>query len=273
MSRPAGTGTRIASTAPAEAAQDVGQPTEPVQGGRMNTVEAPRTTDRVLVVDDDPGIRRLLISALGFAGFDVDVAGDLTEALGQVERQPPDVIVLDVMLPGADGFEILQLLRGRAVAVPVLFLTARDAVEDRVGGLRLGGDDYVTKPFSVVEVGARLQALLRRARSGAPAAEEPQLRCADLEINDVRHEVRRAGKPVELSPTEYRLLHYLLSHQGQVLSRAQILEAVWQYDFGGDTVVVERFVSNLRRKIDHGRPPLLQTVRGVGYTLREQAAK
>ncbi|MFF0591380.1 response regulator transcription factor [Streptomyces sp. NPDC003781] len=239
----------------------------------MNAVETHRTTDRVLVVDDDPGIRSLLISALGFAGFEVEVAGDLTEALGKVDRQPPDVIVLDVMLPGADGFEILQLLRARAVAVPVLFLTARDAVEDRVRGLSLGGDDYVTKPFSVVEVGARLQALLRRARGGAPVPEEDSLRCADLEINDARHEVRRAGELVELSPTEYRLLHHLLSHQGQVLSRAQILEAVWQYDFGGDTVVVERFVSNLRRKIDDGRPPLLHTVRGVGYTLREQAAK
>ncbi|MFD5271584.1 response regulator transcription factor [Streptomyces sp. NPDC058335] len=135
----------------------------------MNTVDTPGTTDRVLVIDDDPGIRRLLISALGFAGFEVDVAGELTEALEQIDRQPPDVIVLDVMLPSADGFEILQLLRSRAVDVPVLFLTARDAVEDRVRGLRLGGDDYVTKPFSVVEVGARLQALLRRARSGSSA--------------------------------------------------------------------------------------------------------
>ncbi|MDQ0772215.1 two-component system OmpR family response regulator [Streptomyces aurantiacus] len=237
----------------------------------MNAIDAPGTTDRVLVIDDDPGIRRLLISALGFAGFEVDVAGDLTEALEQVARRPPDVIVLDVMLPGADGFEILQLLRDRAIDVPVLFLTARDAIEDRVRGLRLGGDDYVTKPFSVVEVGARLQALLRRARSGAPAAEETPLRCADLVMDDPRHEVRRAGRLLELSPTEYRLLHYLLSHQGQVLSRAQILEAVWSYDFGGDTVVVERFVSNLRRKVDQGDIPLLHTIRGIGYTLREQA--
>ncbi|WP_053846509.1 response regulator transcription factor [Streptomyces sp. NRRL B-24085] len=237
----------------------------------MNADNTPATADRVLVVDDDPGIRRLLISALEFAGFDVETAGDLSEALDQVARRPPDVIVLDVMLPGADGFEILQLLRSRAIDVPVLFLTARDAVEDRVRGLRLGGDDYVTKPFSVVEVGARLQALLRRARGGAPAAaEETRLSCDDLTLDDLRHEVRRGGQLVELSPTEYRLLHYLLSHQGQVLSRAQILEAVWQYDFGGDSVVVERFVSNLRRKIDQGRTPLLRTVRGVGYTLREQ---
>jgi two-component system OmpR family response regulator len=236
----------------------------------MNAVNPPGNTDRVLVIDDDPGIRRLLISALQFAGFEVETAGDLSEALDQVARRPPDVIVLDVMLPGADGFEILQLLRARAIDVPVLFLTARDAVEDRVRGLRLGGDDYVTKPFSVVEVGARLQALLRRARGGTPAAEETRLCCGDLTLDDLRHEVRRGGRIVELSPTEYRLLHYLLSHQGQVLSRAQILEAVWQYDFGGDSVVVERFISNLRRKIDHGRTPLLHTVRGVGYTLREQ---
>jgi two-component system OmpR family response regulator len=237
----------------------------------MNTTDTAGTADRVLVVDDDPGIRRLLISALQFAGFDVTVAGDLSEALEQVARRAPDVIVLDVMLPGADGFEILQLLRARAVNVPVLFLTARDAVEDRVRGLRLGGDDYVTKPFSVVEVGARLQALLRRARGGAPGTDETRLSCADLTLDDPRHEVRRGGQLVELSPTEYRLLHYRLSHQGQVLSRAQILEAVWQYDFGGNTVVVERFISNLRRKIDQGRAPLLHTVRGVGYSLREQA--
>ncbi|WP_021592079.1 response regulator transcription factor [Actinomadura welshii] len=237
----------------------------------MNAVEAQAAADRVLVIDDDPGIRRLLISALGFAGFEVDAAGDLSEALDQVARRAPDVIVLDVMLPGADGFEVLQLLRSRAVDVPVLFLTARDAVEDRVRGLRLGGDDYVTKPFSVVEVGARLAALLRRARGGVLAAEDAPLRCADLEIDDPRHEVRRAGRLLELSPTEYRLLHYLMDRQGQVLSRSQILEAVWQYDFGRDSVVVERFISNLRRKIDHGRTPLLHTVRGVGYTLREQA--
>ncbi|MEU9153202.1 response regulator transcription factor [Streptomyces sp. NPDC048417] len=230
-------------------------------------------TDRVLVVDDDPGIRRLLISALGFAGFAVDAAGDLTDALAQIARRPPDVIVLDVMLPGADGFEILQLLRERGVAVPVLFLTARDAVEDRVRGLRLGGDDYVTKPFSVVEVGVRLQALLRRARGGLPVDQESKLRCADLEIDDLRHEVCRDGELIDLSPTEYRLLHHLMAHQGQVLSRSQILEAVWQYDFGGNSVVVERFVSNLRRKIDRGRAPLLHTVRGVGYTLRQPAVR
>ena len=223
--------------------------------------------DRVLVVDDDPGIRGLLISALGFAGFTVDVAADVPAALDAITRTPPDVIVLDVMLPGSDGFDLLQLLRSRSVTTPVLFLTAREAVEDRVRGLHLGGDDYVTKPFSVVEVGARLHALLRRSRGGT-AAPDDVLRCADLELDEVRHQVHRAGAEIDLSPTEFRLLHHLLLHQGQVLSRSQILEAVWQYDFGGDSVVVERFVSNLRRKVDAGHDPLIQTVRGIGYSLR-----
>lgn len=225
--------------------------------------------DRVLIVDDDPGIRRVLASALGFANFEVELAGDLVEALERVSSRSPDVIVLDVGLPGGDGFEVLQLLRSRAVMVPVLFLTARDAVEDRVRGLQLGGDDYVTKPFSVVELGARLQALIRRSRGMGTGGEDGVLRCADLVVDEPRHEVRRAGVVVEVSPTEFRLLHFLLAHQGQVLSRNQILEAVWQYDFGGDSVVVERFVSNLRRKIDQGQEPLLHTVRGVGYALRE----
>jgi two-component system, OmpR family, response regulator len=252
--------------------QEFGEDALAQVGAQMDRPGPESERDRVLVVDDDPGIRRVLISALGFAGFEVAVAGDLVEALEQVTRGAPDVIVLDVGLPGGDGFEILQLLRSRAVAVPVLFLTARDAVEDRVRGLQLGGDDYVTKPFSVVEVGARLQALLRRARGNA-TADDSTTRCADLELNDGRHEVRRGGELIDLSPTEYRLLRFLLAHQGQVLSRSQILEAVWQYDFGGDSVVVERFVSNLRRKIDQGREPLLHTVRGVGYSLRTQGRR
>ena len=230
-------------------------------------------SDRVLVVDDDPGIRRLLVSALGFAGFDVAVAGDLSEALVQVGRWAPDVIVLDVMLPGGDGFEMVQLLRSRGVPAPVLFLTARDAVEDRVRGLQLGGDDYVIKPFSVVEVGARLQALLRRARGATPVPDSSTLTYADLVTDDLRHEVRRDGDVIDLSPTEYRLLRFLLEHREQVLSRAQILEAVWQYDFGGNSVVVERFISNLRRKLDQGRPPLVHTIRGVGYSLRAQSPR
>ncbi|WP_432493499.1 response regulator transcription factor [Kineococcus gypseus] len=228
--------------------------------------------ERVLVVDDDPGIRALLTSALGFAGFEVAVAADVVQALQELEEQPPDVIVLDVMLPGSDGFDLLQLLRSRSVRTPVLFLTAREAVEDRVRGLQLGGDDYVTKPFSVVEVGARLHALLRRSRDSA-SAPAGLLRCADLELDDARHEVRRAGRDVELSPTEFRLLRFLLTHQGQVLSKSQILQAVWEYDFGGGSVVVERFVSNLRRKVDHDHPPLIHTVRGIGYSLRSEPAR
>jgi two-component system OmpR family response regulator len=224
--------------------------------------------DRVLVIDDDPGIRGLMISALGFVGFEVDVAADLPEALEHITRNLPDVIVLDVMLPGSDGFDIIQLLRGQSITVPVLFLTAREAVEDRVRGLQLGGDDYVTKPFSVVEVGARLQALIRRARGTTSTEETGILRCADLVMDVRRHTVLRNNDPIDLSPTEYRLLHFLITHENQVLSRSQILEAVWAYDFGGESTVVERFVSNLRRKLDAGREPLLHTVRGVGYSLR-----
>ncbi|MBL7259914.1 response regulator transcription factor [Paractinoplanes lichenicola] len=223
--------------------------------------------DRVLVVDDDPGLRGLLTSALRFAGYEVDVAADIPQALDRVLASPPDVIVLDVMLPGGTGFDVLTMLRARSIAVPVLFLTARDAVEDRVRGLQLGGDDYVVKPFSVVEVGARIEALLRRSR-GAAVPEDAALTFRDLSVDPRRHEVRRADRTVSLSPTEFKLLHLLITRPGQVLSKAQILEAVWQYDFGGDSVVVERFISNLRRKIDDGHDPLIHTVRGVGYTLR-----
>jgi two-component system OmpR family response regulator len=225
--------------------------------------------DRVLVVDDDPGIRGLLTSALGFAGYQVDVAADVAQALDQVQAQLPDVIVLDVMLPGGTGFDILTLLRAKSIAVPVLFLTARDAVEDRVRGLQLGGDDYVVKPFSVVEIGARIEALLRRSR-GTAAPTDSALTVHDLTVDLQRHEVHRGDQLIALSPTEFKLLHVLITHPGQVLSKAQILDAVWQYDFGGDSVVVERFISNLRRKIDTGHDPLIHTVRGVGYALRHE---
>jgi len=235
-------------------------------------MDAPTRPDRVLVVDDDAGIRGLLISALGFAGYEVQVAADVQQALDRVQAEVPDVIVLDVMLPGGTGFDVVQMLRSRAIGVPVLFLTARDAVEDRVRGLQLGGDDYVVKPFSISEVGARIEALLRRA-NGPALTPGAALVCHDLAVDPLRHEVRRAGELVELSPTEFKLLHFLISHPGQVLSKTQILEAVWQYDFGGDSVVVERFISNLRRKIDDGREPLIQTVRGVGYSLRRQPAR
>jgi two-component system OmpR family response regulator len=230
--------------------------------------------DTVLVVEDDAGIRDLLASALRFAGFDIRLAEDVPQAFTSLARHTPDVIVLDVGLPGGDGFEVLRMIRSRGVTVPVLFLTSRDAIEDRVRGLQLGGDDYVTKPFSVVEVGARLQALIRRSRGSAsgPAEDDGVLRFADLDLDDVRHTVHRGGEAIDLSPTEFRLLRFLLSRPGHVLTRSQILEAVWQYDFGGDSVVVERFVSNLRRKIDHGREPLIHTVRGIGYSLRRRTS-
>ncbi|MCD5315158.1 response regulator transcription factor [Kineosporia babensis] len=225
--------------------------------------------DRILVVDDDPGIRDLLGSALEFSGFRVTAVADVAEALRQIPDGEFDALVLDVMLPGTDGFDLVQLLRSRGEQVPVLLLTARDAVEDRVRGLRLGADDYVTKPFSVVEVAARLEALLRRARpADEPAEDEGVLRVADLELNEAVHSVTRGGQAVQLSPTEFRLLRYLMLNAGRVVSKAQILQQVWQYDFGGDASVVERFVSNLRRKLDDGREPLIHTVRGFGYSIR-----
>jgi two-component system OmpR family response regulator len=224
--------------------------------------------DSILVVDDDLGLRELLLSALRFAGFEVEAVGDVPAALSAIEARMPDAIVLDVMLPGTNGFDLVHLLRARGVGVPVMFLTARDELDDRVRGLRLGGDDYLTKPFSVVEVAARLEALLRRSRRVPPSAPEGVLRCGDLEMDEARHVVTRGGRPVELSPTEFRLLRYLLANTGRVVSKAQILDHVWQYDFGGDAGVVERFVSNLRRKIDFGGPSMVHTVRGFGYSLR-----
>lgn len=225
---------------------------------------------RVLVVDDDPEIREMLASTLDFAGFVVDVAAGATEALAALRAKRPDVLVLDVSMPGTDGFELVQLVRRRDAGLPVLFLSARDTVDDRVRGLRLGADDYVTKPFSAVEVVARLDALLRRGSVVQPG--DDVLRCADLELDRAHHLVRRAGETVDLSPTEFRLLELLLEQRGRVLSKGQIMAAVWQYDFGGDGNVVERFVSNLRRKVDDGHAPLIRTVRGFGYAVRDPSA-
>ncbi|SOC88702.1 DNA-binding response regulator, OmpR family, contains REC and winged-helix (wHTH) domain [Curtobacterium sp. 314Chir4.1] len=224
---------------------------------------------RVLVVDDDPDIREMLSSTLEFAGFAVTTVPGVREALSELTREPPEVLVLDVMMPGTDGFELVQLLRGRGDRLPVLFLTARDAIEDRVRGLRIGGDDYVTKPFSVVEIAARVEALVRRSRAVAePPKGNTILRCADLSVDLSRHVVARGAATVELSPTEYRLLTYLLENVDGVVSKAQILDRVWNYDFGGDGNVVERFVANLRRKLDALGDPLIHTIRGFGYSLR-----
>jgi two-component system OmpR family response regulator len=222
-------------------------------------------TGRVLVVDDEENITFLLDSALRHFGFEVQVASNGRDALKAVPAFNPDVVLLDVMLPDLDGFEIMRRLRNDGEKVPVLFLTARDAVDDKVRGLTLGGDDYVTKPFSLEEVVARIQVILRRQGVAQAAT---KLSLADLEMDDEAHIVRRAGQVVELSPTEYNLLRFLLVNAGKVLSRNQILDHVWQYDFGGHATVVETYISYLRKKIDSLGEPLIQTVRGVGYTLR-----
>jgi two-component system OmpR family response regulator len=224
---------------------------------------------RVLVVDDEPNISALLSATLRLVAFDVRVAESGHGALVAVEDFEPDLVVLDVMLPDLDGFDVARRLRATGRGTPVLFLTARDAVEDRVAGLTAGADDYVTKPFSLEEVVLRIRAILRRSRPG-PAApgDAGVLRYADLELDEDAHEVRRAGRLADLSPTEFNLLKYLMVNAGRVVSKAQILDRVWKYDFGGDGRIVESYVYYLRRKIDKTGPPLIHTVRGVGYALR-----
>ncbi|SER41423.1 response regulator transcription factor [Actinokineospora terrae] len=220
----------------------------------------------LLVVEDDDGIRDLLATSLRFAGFTVATAATGADALRQAERLRPDLLVLDVMLPDRDGFDVLRRLRAGGHGVPVLFLTARDANQDKVTGLTIGGDDYVTKPFSLEEVIARVAAILRRTR---PAGGEPErLTVGDLELEVDSHTVRKAGRAVELSPTEFKLLHYLLRNAGRVVSKAQILDQVWNYDFNGEAGVVESYISYLRRKVDDGETRLIHTVRGFGYVLR-----
>ncbi len=228
-----------------------------------------QSATKVLVVDDEPNIAALLSATLRMVGFDVVTAADGTGALRCAGEFEPDLVVLDVMLPDLDGFEVARRLRAAGRAVPVLFLTARDAVEDRISGLTVGGDDYVTKPFSLEEVVLRIKAILRRCAPGnGTNADAGVLRYADLEMDEDAHEVRRAGKPIELSPTEFKLLRYLLTNAGRVVSKAQILDRVWSYDFGGEGRIVESYVYYLRRKIDNDGPPLIHTVRGVGYALR-----
>ncbi len=224
---------------------------------------------RVLVVDDEPSIRELVSTVLRYEGFEVSVAADGRAALGEIERFRPDLVVLDVMMPELDGFEVQRRLDTAGRRIPVMFLTARDAVEDRVHGLTIGGDDYLTKPFSLDELVARVRAVLRRAgdrRGGS------RLVVDDLELDEESHEVHRGGEPVELTPTEFKLLRFLMRNPRRVLSKPQILDHVWQYDFGGDGNIVETYISYLRRKIDAGRPPLIHTVRGVGYTIKPAPA-
>ena len=232
----------------------------------MCEVEEGKAGPRVLVVDDEESITELVSMALRYEGFDVQTASSGYGALEQIDAFRPDLILLDVMLPDIDGFNIAERLRRDRRDIPVLFLTARDATEDKVRGLTIGGDDYVTKPFSVAELVARTQAILRRVGKGGPTREVLQL--ADLEMDDDAHEVRRAGELVDLTATEYRLLRYLLSNPRRVLTRSQLLDHVWNYDFGGDAGVLETYVSYLRKKVDFTEPHLIHTVRGVGYVLR-----
>jgi len=223
--------------------------------------------ERLLLVDDEDNLRSMLEAALRYEGFEVHAAASGRDALDAVDTCAPDLVVLDVMLPDLDGFEVCRRLRNDGVRTPVLFLTARDATDDNVRGLTLGGDDYLVKPFSLDELVARISAVLRRSglmRAGAV------LKCADLEMDDEAHVVRRAGVEVPLSPTEYNLLRFLLANQGRVLSKPQILDHVWQYDFGGDGGVVETYIGYLRKKVDRVEPRLIQTVRGFGYALRER---
>ena len=225
------------------------------------------TPARLLVADDEPTILELLSASLRYAGFEVATAGDGNEALTRARSERPDAMVLDIMMPGMDGFEVVRRLRSEGSVAPVLFLTARDSTEDKVRGLTVGGDDYVTKPFSLEEVVARIRALLRRAGTLTPAP-ATMLTVGDIDMDEDRHEVRKAGETVNLSPTEYNLLRLFMRNPDRVLSKAVILDQVWDYDFGGDASIVESYVSYLRRKVDTSEPRMIHTVRGVGYSLR-----
>jgi two-component system OmpR family response regulator len=231
------------------------------------------TNYRILVVDDESSISDLISTSLRFVGFDVRTAATGFEALTVAEEFKPHAVVLDVMLPDSDGFEVCRQLRSEGLNVGVLFLTAKDGMEDKVAGLTIGGDDYMTKPFSLEELVARLRALLRRIGVAEINTDDEKIRFADLELNEATHEVRRGGVLIEMSPTEFQLLRYLLINADRVVSKSQILDHVWQYDFRGDAGIVETYISYLRKKIDIFDPPLIHTVRGVGYRLRLPAAK
>ncbi|TMR24924.1 response regulator transcription factor [Nonomuraea turkmeniaca] len=223
---------------------------------------------KVLIVDDEPNIRELLSEALELNGFAVRTATDGRDALAAVARERPDIVVLDVMMPGLDGFAVARKLREAGNSPMVLFLTAKDAVSDRITGLTAGGDDYVTKPFSLEEVVLRLRAIMRRMRPVEEQIDDGVLRYADLELDEQAHTVRRAGRAIHLSPTEFSLLKYLMINAERVVSKAQILDRVWDYDFDGESRIVESYISYLRRKIDAEGPPLIHTLRGVGYRLQ-----
>ena len=225
--------------------------------------------ERLLLVDDEDNLRSMLEAALRHHGFEVHPVANGRDALAAVAEITPDLIVLDVMLPDLDGFQVCRRLREERNHTPILFLTARDGTDDKVRGLTLGGDDYLSKPFSLDELVARITAILRRAGIDG---DDATLRCADLTMDDVAHHVTRGGDEIALSPTEYNLLRYLMTNKGRVLSKSQILDHVWQYDFGGEGGVVETYIGYLRKKIDQTEPRLIHTVRSVGYCLREPKA-
>jgi len=225
---------------------------------------------RILVVDDEPSIVDALATSLRYEGFTVDEAVTGRRALALAQEDPPDLVILDVMLPELDGFEVTRRLRADGIHVPVLFLTARDSLQDKLAGLTIGGDDYVTKPFALTEVIARVHMILRRM--GLDPGDDGLLRFADLELDESAHEVRRAGNDIKLTATEFNLLRYFMLNPRHVLSKSQILEYVWHFDFGGEGNVVETYVSYLRKKLEKHGPPLIHTVRLVGYVLREAEA-
>lgn len=228
----------------------------------------PNDQGTLLVVDDEPFLRDAVASSLRFLGFDVSTADNGKDTLRLVRASNFDLVVLDVMLPDIDGFEVVRRLRRDGFRVPVIFVTARDAQGDKVAGLTIGGDDYITKPFGLEELAARIRAVLRR--TGGAAAEQV-LTFADLELDQDSYEVRRAGHLIELSPTEFRLLRYLLLNPGRVLTRSQLLDHVWEYDFGGSDAVVSTYIAYLRRKLAQHGPDLIRTQRGIGYCLRAPA--
>jgi two-component system, OmpR family, response regulator len=230
-------------------------------------IDSATDSHRILVVDDEPNIADVVSMALRFQGFAVETAGTGTDAISAVTSFRPHLIVLDIMLPDMDGFDVAQRLGAQRARVPIIFLTARDATDDKIRGLTLGGDDYVTKPFSLEELVARIRAILRR--TGLAEPESSRLTFEDLELDEDAHEVTRSGNHVDLTATEYRLLRYLMLNPRRVLTRSQLLEHVWEYDFGGDARVLETYVSYLRKKLDKHGPPLIHTVRGVGYALRQ----
>lgn len=250
-------------TAPAEN----GTPRRAVLGQLPKMTRSDGSPIHILLVDDERALTNLLIMALRYEGWIVDTAHDAADAIDRFRETEPDLLVLDLMLPDSNGFEVLRVIRESPSYTPVLFLTARDSVVDRVAGLNAGGDDYMTKPFSLEELVARLRSLLRRSVAQTPDTDEV-LRCGDLRLNGISHEVTRANTSISLSPTEFELLRYLMRNPRRALPRQEILEQVWNYDFRGRSNLVDLYVSYLRRKIDTGREPMIHTVRGLGYILR-----